>query len=85
MAIVFSRIFYLSLLSTATRIPPAGCGRCSWKMRPMWYRSKAAEEKMEPVQEKLGVLISLLCGQLQPMDGLPLILGDVLAQQICFA
>ena len=48
MAIFFSRILRRNLLSTAIRIPAAGCCRCSWKMRPMWYRSEAAEEKMEP-------------------------------------
>ena len=48
MAIFFSRIFRLSLLSTAARMPPAGWGCRSWKIRPMWPSSEAADEKMEP-------------------------------------
>ena len=33
----------------------------------------------------MGVLVALLGGQPQPVDGLSLILGNVLSQQICLA
>ncbi len=46
MAIFFSLIFLLSLLSTK-EIPPLGGGACSWKMRPMWWRSRVALAKRE--------------------------------------
>ena len=35
---------------------------------------------VHPVQKKPGVLISLFRRELQPMDSLPLILGDILVQ-----
>ena len=39
---------------------------------------------VHPVQKKLCVLVALFSGQLQPVGGLPLILGDILPQQIRF-
>ena len=74
MAIFFSRIFRLLalLLENAAHV--------------VEKRSGGGEDgAVHPVQKKLGVLISLFRRELQPVDGLPLILWDILAQQIRLA
>ena len=88
MAIFFSRIFRLSLLSTAACIPAAG--RLTLLLENAAHvvqqRSGGREDRpVHPVQKKPGVLVPLSGRQLQPADGLPLILGEIPAQQVRLA